>query len=241
MTGLVVAPTALGSPRATLDLWECLADTTPPARAAAVLVTRGLAPDVASACELPLAVAARESLAELRDRVGPRLDTVLTCPVCETLLDVPLPLDTLLAADDNDAAAVEVGGVMLRGPTTTDVLAVLDCPDAAAALRARCVTWPDGVDPARDPALAALVADAADRLAGVAGASVRVQCPQCSADVTADVDVVRLLIECVTEQAHSLLSDVATLAAAFGWTEPEVLALPSARFQAYLDLARARG
>lgn len=239
MTGLVVGSPVLGSLRETLDLWESFVDTTPPARGAAVVVARGLARDVASACELPLAVTARESLAELRDRVGPKLDTVLTCPACEALLDVPLPLDAVLAGHD-DAAEAEVGGVTLRAPTTADVLAALDSADAAATLRARCVTWPAGTDPARDPVLAARVADAAERLAGVAGASVRVQCPECGGDVTADVDVVWLLTEHVTEQAHGLLTDVATMAAAFGWTEPEVLALSPARFQAYLDLARAR-
>jgi hypothetical protein len=45
----------------------------------------------------------------------------------------------------------------------------------------------------------------------------------------------------VTEQAHAVLTDVATLAVAFGWSEQEVLALSPARFRAYLGLVRARG
>jgi hypothetical protein len=225
---------------ATLELWEALTATTPPARGATVLVARGLAPDAVAAYELPLAAGAREALAELRARTGPELDTVLACPVCEALLDVPLPLDGVLAGSDVDETTQRVGGVELRAPTTADVLAALDTPDPAATLRARCETWPAGTDPEDDPDLAARVAAAAERLAGAAGVSVRLDCPRCESDVLADVDVVRLLTERVTEQAHAVLTDVATLAVAFGWSEQEVLALSPARFRAYLDLVQAR-
>jgi hypothetical protein len=225
---------------ATLDLWEALAGTTPPARGATVLVARGLAQDAAAAGELPLAVAAREALAELRARAGPEVDTVLTCPVCEALLDVPLPLDDVLAGSDVGETTQRVSGVEVRGPTTSDVVAALASPDPAATLRARCETWPAGTRPEDDPDLAARVAAAAERLAGAAGVTVRLDCPQCGSDVLADVDVVRLLTERVTEQAQAVLTDVATLAVAFGWSEQEVLALSPARFRAYLGLARAR-
>jgi len=40
---------------------------------------------------------------------------------------------------------------------------------------------------------------------------------------------------------QDLLGDVAELAAAFGWSESEVLALSEARRRAYLDLARRAG
>ena len=54
------------------------------------------------------------------------------------------------------------------------------------------------------------------------------------------IDVVRLLTERVAEQAQGLLADVAMLAAAFGWSEGDVLAMSPARQRAYLGLARAR-
>ncbi len=234
------ASRAVTQAAATLDLWESLAGMAPPARGAAVLVARGLAGDAGAARELPLAVAAREALAELRARVGPELDTVLTCPVCEALLDVPLPLDDVLAGSDVGEATQQVDGVELRGPTTSDVLAALASPDPAATLRARCQRWPAGTDPEGDPELAARVGAAAERLVGAAGAQVRLECPECGGDVLADVDVVRLLTERMTEEAQAVLTDVATLAVAFGWSEREVLALSPARLQAYLGLARAR-
>ena len=63
-------------------------------------------------------------------------------------------------------------------------------------------------------------------------------CPECGAEVLADVDVVLLLTERLTDEAHSVLADVAALAAAFGWSERDVLALPPVRLAAYLKLAQ---
>ncbi|MGW5363820.1 hypothetical protein [Actinopolymorpha pittospori] len=235
MTGHAVTPAA-----ATLDLWESLTATALPARGAAVVVARGVAPDLDAACDLPLAVAAREALAELRERVGPALDTALSCPVCEALLDVPLDLDEVLAGSEVLADGMRVDGVLVRGPTTADVLAALDSADPAATLRARCVTWPEGTVPYADAELTARVAAAAEQLAGSAGVSVRLDCPECGGDVLADVDVVRLVTERVTEQAQAVLADVAVLAAVFGWSEREVLEMSPARLRVYLGLARTR-
>ncbi|WP_418276932.1 hypothetical protein ACNHYB_03170 [Isoptericola jiangsuensis] len=224
----------------TLELWEALEQTAPPARGAAVLVARGLAPDRTVALAMPLAVAARESLAELRARVGAELDAVVVCPACEALLDVPLPLDVLLADADVPRTADLVDDVEVRGPTTKDVLAALASPDPARTLRARCTRWPTGVEPAARPGLAARVAAAAERLSGAAGVTVRLDCPECEGDVLADVDVVGLLTERVAADAQAALADVAVLAAAFGWDERAILELSTARFEAYLGLARAR-
>ncbi|MFD6176234.1 MULTISPECIES: hypothetical protein [unclassified Isoptericola] len=246
----------LGRPAPTLALWEALAATAPPARGAAVLVARGVAPDLDAACALPLAAAAGAALAELRERAGDVLETVVTCPSCGELLDVPLPLDGVAVGGDGvvgdgvgagrldgpEVPDVEaVGPVEVRAPTTADLLAALAAPDPAAALRHRCVRRPagaglDGADLA-DPELAERVAAAAERLVGAAGVSVRLRCPGCDTDVRADVDVVSLLTDRVAEQARAELADVATLAAAFGWTEPQVLDLSPARRAEYLALA----
>lgn len=226
---------------ATLDLWDTLAAAAPPARGAAVLVARGVAPDLVAAGDVPLAVAAREALVTLRDRVGPVLDTTLSCPACEALLDVPLPLDQVLAGSAGPPADADVDGVVVRGPTTSDVLAALASHDPAATLRAQCVTWPEGTLPDADADLAARVAATAEQVAGAAGTTLRLQCPECGGEVVADVDAVGLLTERVAEEARDVLADVATLAAAFGWSEREVLALPPARWHAYLRLVRAQG
>ena len=66
----------------------------------------------------------------------------------------------------------------------------------------------------------------------------RTQCPDCGASTTADVDVTGLLTDRVADQAQRVFLDVADLASAYGWSEPQILALPEPRRRAYLELAR---
>ncbi len=82
-----------------------------------------------------------------------------------------------------------------------------------------------------------LVEEAFDELAGDAVPEVSASCPECGEQVTGVVDAARLLWEQVAASAPGLLRDVAALAAAYGWTEPEILALPPSRRSAYLRLA----
>lgn len=231
----------------TLALWEALSSTTSVARGASVLVALGAADGLADAVRMPLATAARAALGELRERAGPQVQTVLTCPDCGAVLDVPLRLDDLLDAtgDVPEGAAaclVTVDGVVVRGPTTEDLLVALASADPSAALRDRCVTWPAGVDATTpDPAVRERVSAAAEQLAGASALAVRLDCPDCGGEVAAEVDAVALLADRVADEVRDLLSDVAELAMAFGWSEADVLQLPDARRHAYLDLARRGG
>ncbi|TQM64954.1 hypothetical protein [Humibacillus xanthopallidus] len=234
-------------PGETLALWEALASTTSVARGASVLVALGAADGLADAVRMPLATAARAALGELRERAGPQVQTVLTCPDCGAVLDVPLVLDDLLVATDGlsegaAASRVTVDGVVVRGPTTEDLLVALASPEPSAALRDRCVTWPAGIDATTlDPAVRDRALAAAEELAGASALAVRLDCPDCGGDVTAEVDAVALLAERVADEVRDLLSDVAELAMAFGWSEDDVLRLSDARRRAYLGLARAGG
>lgn len=234
-------------PGETLALWEALASTTSVARGASVLVALGAAAGLADAVRMPLATAARAALGELRERAGPQVQTVLTCPDCGAVLDVPLRLDDLLDATGDlpegaAAGLVTVDGVVVRGPTTEDLLVALASEDPSAALRGRCVTWPAGVGATTaDPAVQERVSAAAEELAGASALAVRLDCPDCGGDVAAEVDAVALLADRVADEVRDLLADVAELAMAFGWSEADVLQLSDARRHAYLDLARRGG
>jgi len=50
--------------------------------------------------------------------------------------------------------------------------------------------------------------------------------------------VTGLLTDRVADQAQRVFLDVADLASAYGWSEPQILALPEPRRRAYLELAR---
>jgi hypothetical protein len=120
-------------------------------------------------------------------------------------------------------------------------VAVAAAADPAAALLARCVTAAGGspVDVAALPEDVRVEVDAAaEQLAGPGSVVVRVDCPECGAQARAPLDVPALLWERVRLAAPALLEQVAELAAAFGWSEAEVLALGPARRSAYLALTR---
>jgi hypothetical protein len=79
---------------------------------------------------------------------------------------------------------------------------------------------------------------AAEELAGAAGLVIRTTCPACGTDVSAPLDVAGLLWEQVAAAAPAVLAEIAELAAAFGWSEADVLGLTPARRRVYLDLVR---
>ncbi len=222
----------------TLALWESLVATSPPARAAVVLMMRGLAVDMSEACERSLAAASAAALAELRERSDAELATVFTCPHCGALLDVPLPLRDLAESLPDEEAEMQIRGVVVRTPTTVDALAAAESDDPAGALRERLVTWGDPAL-ADDPDVAAEVAAAVERLAGAAGISIHLSCPGCDTASQADLDIARLLVDRVTDQAYSALAEIASLARAFGWPEADIVTMSPARRQAYLALAES--
>jgi hypothetical protein len=66
----------------------------------------------------------------------------------------------------------------------------------------------------------------------------RSRCPACGEDATAPLDIGALLWEQVEHSAHVLLTEIAELGVAFGWSEEEILALTPLRRRVYLELAR---
>ena len=230
----------------TLRLWEALLDVPPVSRAAALLAHRGVAADLDEALDLPLARAEAAALSELRDRSESIVATVVTCTGCDALLEVPLDLDALarsVAADaaegpDGEEPEIVVDGMVLRPPTTRDLVVALGADRPAEALRERCIRPSSPETALDDPGVRAHVDDVFERLTGAAGLSVRTQCPECGTSTTAGVDVTGLLSDRLADQAHALFVEVADLASAYGWSEPQILALPESRRLAYLELAR---
>jgi hypothetical protein len=221
-----------------LSAWEAAVAVPEPARGAALVAAAGLADDLDAALDLPVGESAALAVRLHAELFGDEVEGLVTCEPCGTVLDVSVPLAALPSAH-GDAAVV--GELRVRAPTTRDLLAARDSPDPARALLAACVTGAGGApaDPgALDEVSLGLVDDAAEELAGAAAIVVRVTCPECGAAVTAPLDVGALLAERVARAAAEALAEVAELAAAFGWSEAEVLALTPLRRRAYVDLVR---
>jgi hypothetical protein len=228
-----VAPAApqAPTPAALLAAWEAGAGAAAPARGAAALDVLLDAPPRGSTVDLPL-----PRLAGLAARChtalfGPDVEGVLECPACGAVLDVAVRLDDLFAPVPEVPPAPEP---VVRCPTTRDLVEVASLPAGVTALLERCVP---GVDlGSLTPSLIQEIDRALEEVAGPALPVLRAACPQCSADVRAVVDAPALLWQRIDEFAPRLLEEVARLAAAFGWSEADVLALGPHRRAAYLAL-----
>lgn len=211
-----------------LAAWETGAARRPLDRALAVLWAAGAGgPDPAG---LALTERDRRLLAIRAGSFGPTLEAVAACPGCGAEMEMTLDARALAAAlpeGDDDAA-----GISIRPLTSRDLAAVagLDAAEATAALRRRLAgkeAPPGEVDRRIEAA-----AEAAELRA-------RIACAACGAEWTETLDVAEHVWAAVETAALRLLGEVAELAAAYGWSEAEILGLGPARRAAYLSRARA--
>lgn len=77
------------------------------------------------------------------------------------------------------------------------------------------------------------VAEAADPAADV---TLNINCPECGTATRAELDIASYLWTELDSWARDLLLDVHLLAIAYGWSEPEILALSPLRRRYYLEL-----
>ena len=184
----------------------------------------------------------------LTEAFGAAVDGVATCAACSGTLELTLDLTTFAAPGAPGVAGalpgreVELGTgqVTVRVPTVRDLLAAAPEADPVAVLVARCVHDDGGrpVDAVRLTERDLAVLDAVlEELTGAGLTTLRTTCPDCAGEVVAVLDPAALLWNRVGTAAPNLLRDVAQLAAVFGWSEADVLAMSPARRRAYLVLA----
>ena len=173
------------------------------------------------------------------------------CPSCSAELEFSISKDELdLSANadgDNLPFTVEIDHfqLKLRCPDSRDLAASAVCADVPAARRLlleRVVV--EARQQGKDVAAADLpdaIADAvSDRLAEQdpqADIRIALVCPDCGHAWDSVLDVATFLWTEVSASARRLLSEVHTLARAYGWREADILAIGPARRQAYLQMA----
>lgn len=234
---------------ATLDLWQAAEGLAPVERSLALAAVAGAQP-VNELALLPLGQRDARLLVLYRSLGTRTLEATAPCPGCGEPAEFSLEVGDLLSRGGGSTlpARVETGGYVVssRPPDSRDVAAASATIDVASAERVllrRCVTsarGPDGdVEPsALPPEVRAQVAHAMADSDPLAEVLVDVVCPACETAFVADVDVGGFVWAEVRGRALRLLREVDVLARAYGWTEPEVLALDDRRRAAYLDLAR---
>jgi hypothetical protein len=184
--------------------------------------------------------------------VGTHMQATAVCEACGAVVEFTIGLAGLRGLEPlgptsglfSHGAAGATCEVAWRVPTVDDLLAAISRPDAAAALRERCISASRdnrSIDAAAVPGLmerAETVMAAADPLAEVL---VALECPECGQAFDADLDPVGFVWTEIESRARRMLLEVDELARAYGWTEPEVLALSETRRSAYLDMVRRGG
>ena len=138
--------------------------------------------------------------------------------------------------------------IEFRLPTVADLAAAgaVPDPDEARRLLWRAALFRRVRDGEAVPAerLAALLpervqrrlAEAAEQADPAADVTLNVACPECGEATPAELDIASYLWTELDTWARDLMLDVHLLATAYGWSEPEILALSPLRRRYYLEL-----
>lgn len=223
--------TAALSDRALLEAWSGSRDRPANERADALLA--------ADASEPPLqwSLARRHAaLAALHAaRWGPLVDAVAECPRCQEEVEVAFDLAAVEARPATPPLCVPTGGedVGFRLPTRADLRTAVGAADPRRALVEVCLTAPaTKLDEEAVDAIAA----AMERADPFGALRLKLTCPACEHDWEEALDLGQFLASEAQEDARSIAAEVHELALAYGWSEPEILALPAERRRLYLEL-----
>jgi hypothetical protein len=194
--------------------------------------------------DLPLGTVNRALLRLRETCFGSRISAFVDCEQCGEPMEISLDIRQLLADDGEMEAATEfqIAHLRFRVPTSRDLAAIsgeLDIETAAVRLLEKCcLTHPRNVDESFANILAEAEA-AMEAIDTAADINLALTCEDCGHNWLSDFNIGALLWEEMDARARALLAEVHSLARAYGWTEPEILALSPQRRAAYLEMAGA--
>lgn len=160
-----------------------------------------------------------------------------TCPDCSEVFDISLDLAQMPRADVPEgfprvSVDTDNGQRSFRVPNGLDEVAVLRAQeDARRLLLDRCCEDPEALREISDDQLEALEI-ALDHQSPDCSDIVTTSCPACLAEIAARVDPLAYAFPDET----AVLTDVHLLGRSYQWREADILALPSARRQAYVKM-----
>jgi hypothetical protein len=200
-----------------------------------------------------LSIGARDArlLAIYESLFGPSLYAFAHCPACNEPLEYTLPTQELTAWTASPGApaplTVDDGRISLRLrlPDSLDLRAVSACTEpelAAKMLTERCIVQAtcggQPVSPADlPPGITQTISSALAAADPGAEMLIDLNCAVCSHAWQVTLDIERFLWSKISATAKRLLRDVHALASAYGWREPDILALSTVRRQTYLEMA----
>jgi len=211
-------------------------------------------PEVSQDALTALSIGQRDAeLLRLREALwGPRMAAVSACPGCRETLELTLDTGAMLSASNRmppNEMSLNIAGyaIRFRLPTTVDVAAAeaeVSLESARSLLLDRCLLSTeqsaDAINAGQLPSdVVVSIAEAMAEADPLADIQLRLQCPSCQLHWRAAFDIVFFLWTEIEVWARRILSDVHTLARAYGWRERDILSLSPARRQFYLDMVGA--
>ncbi|MFE9727847.1 hypothetical protein ACFYQ5_30850 [Streptomyces sp. NPDC005794] len=219
-----------------------------------LLLHRAACPGARTDVLLSVPVGEREAdlFALRRSLFGERMQVRTECGACGEAMEFdldagalgarPAAVDRLLRVAEDDWV------VEFRLPTVAD-LAAAGTEASPAGARRRLVTDCTvralrGGEAVAAERLAALLPERVERLIAekaaeadpAAEVTLNVACPECGEATSAELDITSYLWTELDNWARDLLLDVHLLATAYGWSEPDILALSPIRRRYYLEL-----
>ncbi len=177
---------------------------------------------------------------------GPVATGTAPCPSCGVPVEISFPLAAIRTghgdAGSRLALVLDDGRrVSFRLPTTADLRNASQCrsdEDGARLLAAGCLleSWSADDTPLADSMIDALGSAMAER-DPQSDVSLEARCPACEAELAVNFDVADYVWRRVAMAGRELIFDLHQLAAAYGWSEAEILAIPAGRRHRYLELA----
>jgi hypothetical protein len=234
---------------ARLALWEAGNTAAPTLRD--VVMLGAASPGAQPGTLRGLSIGRRDArlLALYQSAFGPRLTGAFDCPACGETMELTIDVADLIGSGDEQVpsgwTSVEVDGfqVQVRLPASDDLLAAADAGDRARGILAERLLrvardgGPVAVETLPETVLAVALSTLAE-LDPLVETVIAAGCPWCGGSGETLLDIGTFLWAHVQADAHRLLSEVDTLARAYGWSEAEILALGTSRRTAYLERAR---
>jgi hypothetical protein len=201
---------------------------------------------------LPLGRRNKRLLAAQEALFGPRLECLAHCPDCDTGVEFAFSVEDLgsPAPPLSEPLRVTHDGWtltarLLQAQDLITAAAQADVASARQVLLDRCLltaSSPEGVSVAANELDEAVVHALGERLKEAdpqADFTLALSCPECGGAWEAPFDPATFLWQEVRASVSRIFRDVHDLARAYGWSEAEILALPPARREAYLQRSRA--
>ncbi|MFE3598873.1 hypothetical protein [Streptomyces sp. NPDC059142] len=219
-----------------------------------LLLHRAARPGAATDTLLSLPVGEREAdlFALRRALFGERMQVRAECGACGAAMEFDLDATAFGARGPGRDGPLRVTEgewvVEFRLPTVADLAAAGAAADAAEARRllvARCTVSavrdgtaapPERLTELLPAGVQRRLAEAAAEADPAAEVTLNVSCPECGGATAAELDISSYLWAELDTWARDLLLDVHLLATAYGWSEPEILALSPLRRRYYLEL-----